>query len=176
MRVVQHGLVTMFGLLTSLAATSAEWTVPMRWANTAGSGEAIGSVVLTDSAHGLEVRPALNGLAPGVHGFHVHEHGSCAPGVRDGVPVAALGAGGHLDPAKTGRHGLPWGNGHLGDLPGLVVVADGSASVPVLAPRLKTSDVAGLALVIHAGGDNHADQPQPLGGGGARVACGLIPR
>jgi len=28
--------------------------------------------------------------------------------------------------------------------------------------------------MIHAGGDNYADQPAPLGGGGARVACGVI--
>lgn len=28
--------------------------------------------------------------------------------------------------------------------------------------------------MIHAGSDNHADHPQPLGGGGARVACGVI--
>jgi len=30
------------------------------------------------------------------------------------------------------------------------------------------------ALMIHAGGDNHADHPAPSGGGGARVACGVI--
>jgi Cu-Zn family superoxide dismutase len=28
--------------------------------------------------------------------------------------------------------------------------------------------------MIHAGGDNYADQPAPLGGGGARIACGVI--
>ena len=28
--------------------------------------------------------------------------------------------------------------------------------------------------MIHAGGDNYSDQPQPLGGGGARIACGVI--
>ncbi|EOX2576944.1 superoxide dismutase family protein, partial [Escherichia coli] len=25
-----------------------------------------------------------------------------------------------------------------------------------------------------AGGDNHHDHPEPLGGGGARMACGII--
>jgi Cu-Zn family superoxide dismutase len=29
--------------------------------------------------------------------------------------------------------------------------------------------------MIHVGGDNHADHPEKLGGGGARVACGVIP-
>jgi Cu-Zn family superoxide dismutase len=34
--------------------------------------------------------------------------------------------------------------------------------------------VKGKALMIHAGGDNYADQPKPLGGGGDRIACGVI--
>ena len=42
------------------------------------------------------------------------------------------------------------------------------------ANRLKVADVKGRALMIHAGGDNYSDQPKPLGGGGARVACGVI--
>jgi Cu-Zn family superoxide dismutase len=29
--------------------------------------------------------------------------------------------------------------------------------------------------MVHAGGDNHSDHPQPLGGGGGRIACGVIP-
>ncbi|WP_313680471.1 superoxide dismutase family protein, partial [Pantoea vagans] len=46
---------------------------------------------------------------------------------------------------------------------------------PVLAPRLKSlKEIKGKALMVHAGGDNHADHPAPLGGGGARYACGVI--
>jgi superoxide dismutase, Cu-Zn family len=29
-------------------------------------------------------------------------------------------------------------------------------------------------VVIHEGGDNFSDQPKPLGGGGGRIACGVI--
>ena len=36
------------------------------------------------------------------------------------------------------------------------------------------SALRGKSVVIHAGGDNYSDQPQPLGGGGARIACGVI--
>ena len=50
----------------------------------------------------------------------------------------------------------------------------GNAMNPVLAPRLKMSELKGKALMVHAGGDNHADHPAPLGGGGARMACGVI--
>lgn len=28
--------------------------------------------------------------------------------------------------------------------------------------------------MVHAGGDNHSDHPAALGGGGARVSCGII--
>ncbi|MFN3919079.1 MAG: superoxide dismutase family protein, partial [Methylohalobius sp.] len=76
---------------------------------------------------------------------------------------------------QTNRHGTPWGDGHLGDLPPLYVDADGQAQLPVLAPRLKLADLKGRALIVHAGGDNYSDHPEPLGGGGARIACGTTP-
>ncbi len=161
-------------VLACLPAMAADISVTMQAAGPAGAGATLGVVRIQQSPHGLVLRPALTGLASGMHGFHVHEHPSCAPGMRDGTPVAALGAGGHLDPAGTGRHGEPWGDGHLGDLPPLYVAGDGSASMPVLAPRLTLADVRGRSLMVHAGGDNHADHPHPLGGGGARVACGVI--
>src|SRR5690606_1630249 len=60
------------------------------------------------------------------------------------------------------------------DLPPLYVDEDGSARHPVLAPRLKLADLQGRAIMIHAGGDNYADEPSKLGGGGSRVACGVV--
>ena len=95
--------------------------------------------------------------------------------MKEGKPSAAEAAGGHLDPHKTGKHAGPEGEGHLGDLPVLVVNNDGKATDAVIAPRLKKLDeVKGKALMIHVGGDNMSDQPKPLGGGGARYACGVI--
>ena len=37
----------------------------------------IGSISLSDSAYGLVLTPNLKQLTPGVHGFHVHQNGSC---------------------------------------------------------------------------------------------------
>ena len=153
---------------------AADVVVPLHMVNEQGLGQPIGQVTISESAHGLVFSPQLKGLPAGVHGFHVHENGSCAPGLRDGKPVAALAAGGHYDPLGSKRHGTPWGDGHLGDLPGLVVDHHGQANYPVLAPRLKLGDVKTRALMVHVGGDNHADHPEPLGGGGARMACGVI--
>lgn len=139
-----------------------------------GIGEALGTVRLEETRYGLVFRPDLRGLEPGLRGFHVHENPSCAAAEKDGVMVPALAAGGHLDPAGSGRHGEPWGEGHLGDLPPLHVDTEGRATHPVLAPRLTLADVRNRSLMVHAGGDNHDDHPLPLGGGGARVACGVI--
>lgn len=162
-------------LLAFLAVPAyAETVVTMNLVDAKGTGAEVGRVTISESKYGLVFTPALRGLPPGLHGFHVHQNPSCAPGEKDGKPVAALAAGGHLDPAGTNRHGEPWGDGHLGDLPPLYVDADGNATQPVLAPRLKAADVAGRSIMVHAGGDNHADHPAPLGGGGARVACGVV--
>lgn len=154
----------------------ADVSVAINLVDATGVAQAIGSVSIAETPYGLVFTPQLRGLPPGAHGFHVHENPSCASKEKDGMMVPALAAGGHYDPAASKKHGLPWGDGHLGDLPALYVGANGEATTPVLAPRLKTlADVAGRSLMIHAGGDNHADHPAPLGGGGARQACGVIP-
>ena len=150
-------------------------SVPMNFVDETTIGASAGTITVTESPYGLVFTPALTGLPAGLHGFHVHENPSCLPGEKDGKKVPALGAGAHLDPQKTGKHGYPWGDGHLGDLPPLYVGADGVANQPVLGPRLKLDDLKGRSLMVHAGGDNHADHPAPLGGGGARIVCGVVP-
>ncbi|VCU70596.1 Superoxide dismutase [Cu-Zn] precursor [Pigmentiphaga humi] len=168
-----------FALALSLAGAPAwaDLSIPVSAVDAQGKGRDLGTVKVAETAYGLVFRPELKGLAPGMHGFHVHANPSCEPGRQDGKPVAALAAGGHLDPKKTGKHGEPWDDGaHLGDLPALVVDTEGKASYPVLAPRLKSlADIKGRSLMVHMGGDNHSDHPLPLGGGGARMACGVIP-
>lgn len=160
--------------LSLYGMAAAEITVPMHAVDENGVGEKLGEVVISESEYGAVLTPALEGLAPGLHGFHVHQNPSCDAAEQDGKRVPGLAAGGHYDPESTGRHDFPWGDGHLGDLPALFVAEDGTADYPVLAPRLTLDDVKGRSLMVHAGGDNHADHPKPLGGGGARVACGVI--
>ncbi|MHB1086095.1 MAG: superoxide dismutase [Cu-Zn] SodC [Thiobacillus sp.] len=162
-------------ILLSVASFSAyaDIVVPMTLVDENSLGASVGQVTVSESAYGLVFTPALGGMAPGLHGFHVHANPSCMPKEKDGKMVPALAAGGHYDPQDTKRHGTPWGDGHLGDLPPLFVDAGGNASQPVLAPRLKMADMKGRSLMVHAGGDNHSDHPAALGGGGARMACGV---
>lgn len=157
------------------SGAAAQLRASLQRATTSGPGEMIGTVTTADSAAGAVVTTALGGLPPGPHGFHVHENGSCQPTAANGQPVAAGGAGGHFDPQHTGKHEGPEGAGHLGDLPRLEASADGSAKATLTAPHIKdVSMLRGKAVVIHAGGDNYSDQPAALGGGGARIACGIL--
>ena len=131
-----------------------------------------GEVVAINKPYGVAFLPNLNGLEAGIHGFHIHENPNCGSNEKG----LGMQAGGHWDPKKTNKHSFPWDNeGHKGDLPALFVEKDGSANTPVLAPKIKNiSEIKNHALMIHFGGDNHSDHPAPLGGGGARVACGVI--
>ncbi|TDF35852.1 superoxide dismutase [Alteromonadaceae bacterium M269] len=140
-----------------------------------GSGKAVGHISFEQTPYGVVFKPFLHELPPGVHGFHVHENPSCASSQKNGHLVLGGKAGSHYDPLMTRKHGNPWdNNSHLGDLPALYVDKNGRALQPVLAPRLKLSDLFDRSLMVHAGGDNHSDHPAKLGGGGARIACGVI--
>lgn len=169
---VAVGAAYMIGAGTVAADGSIE--VVMRAVDRDGPGPGVGHVVVTETPHGVLFTPRLYGIPPGIRGFHVHENPSCDSSRDGGRPVAGGAAGSHYDPEGTGVHGTPWGAGHLGDLPALYVAADGTATYPVLAPRLSLEQVRGRSLMVHAGGDNHADHPEPLGGGGARLFCGVI--
>lgn len=165
---------TIIMLALAASPTFADVVVQMNQVNDKGTGASVGEVTVSETEYGLVFTPALQGLPPGMHGFHLHQNASCEPKEKDGKMVPAGAAGAHYDPMTSNAHGTPWGKGHLGDLPPLYVDSNGTATQPVLAPRLKISDLKGRALMFHSGGDNHADHPMPLGGGGGRVACGVI--
>jgi Cu-Zn family superoxide dismutase len=163
------------GAMGGLAA-AADLTAEMHLTTPEGPGAAIGVVTISEGADGAVFTADLTGLPPGDHGFHVHANGDCGPSTNaEGQIVPAGAAGGHWDPADSKAHHGPTGEGHLGDLPVLVVAADGTAKGSVTAPRITDlAQIRGLALMIHGGGDNYSDQPAPLGGGGPRIACGII--
>lgn len=139
-----------------------------------GSGLA-GTVEFVDIGDAVEIRYNLVGFTTeGMHGFHVHENGSCAP---DSAGTPAGAAGGHFNPLAS-DHGAPSNapaNRHAGDLgnvePEATGAAVGARVDSVLAFTGPTS-LIGKAVVVHAGEDDLASQPS--GDAGNRIGCGVI--
>lgn len=140
------------------------------------AGARIGRAVFTQGPTGVLIRVEAEGLTPGWHGIHLH-----AVGVCEGPFTTA---GGHINHhhGPAAPHGLlnPEGPDD-GDLPNVFAGADGRVMAEVFTPRARLAangpgqwllDEDGSAIVIHASADDHASQP--IGGAGARVACGVI--
>lgn len=147
---------------------NATLTVPMYFTSEHNTNEKAGTIEITETAYGLLFTPHLQGLTPGIHGLHIHQNPSCENN--------GMAAGGHFDPHKSDKHRGPYDNsGHLGDLPALYINANGTSTLPVLAPRIThLSTLKDHAIMVHDGGDNYSDLPEKLGGGGSRMVCGVI--
>jgi superoxide dismutase, Cu-Zn family len=135
-------------------------------------GEVIGSVNVTQLAHGVLIIATAEGLPPGVRGFHIHETGQCDP-------PDFQSAGGHFNPTGA-AHGFNNPDGpHAGDLPNVHVGEDGVLAVEFISERLTLDEGEtamlggdGTALVIHDHADDH--QTDPTGDAGPRIACAVI--
>jgi Cu-Zn family superoxide dismutase len=136
-------------------------------------GQEIGKARLTQTASGLLIDINLSGIAPGEHGFHIHEIGICDP--ADGFKSA----GGHFNPNQH-QHGYMAEHGpHAGDMPNLFSGADGEVRANVLNTKVTLTDGPGnlldgngSAIVVHADPDDY--NGQPAGNAGVRIACGVI--
>jgi Cu-Zn family superoxide dismutase len=131
----------------------------------------IGTVAFYSSnAQGLEIIARLSGLAPGLHGIHIHENGDCS-GER------ASAAGEHFSPngALHGSPATPADSHHAGDLGNLLANESGNAEVFLTDEQLSWDSpfrVVDRAVVVH---DNEDDMTsQPSGNSGDPVACGII--
>jgi Cu-Zn family superoxide dismutase len=161
--------------LGALAQPCLAATGPLLVAIKGPAGQDIGSAMVTDSPRGVLLKLELKDLPPGWHGLHFHEKGDCSS-------ADFKSAGAHVHGPATAVHGLlnPAAN-EAGDLPNLHVGADGAGHAEVfsawtsLGPvgdRLNLADIDGSAIVVHASADDHISQP--IGGAGARLACGVI--
>lgn len=138
-------------------------------------GKEIGEAHYTQGNEGVLLEIKLDGLPAGKHGMHFHEVGTCKD--HDHFKMAK----GHIMP--TGKpHGYLHAEGpHEGNLPNLIVHKDGSAHVELYTELVSISgqggkapllDENGSVLMIHINEDDH--KTQPIGGAGARIACGVI--
>ena len=131
-------------------------------------GADVGRATATEVGGGLRVTLDVHNVPPGTHGAHVHTVGRC-----DGPDFAS--AGGHWNPTSA-KHGSMNPQGpHEGDLPNLIVGANGRGTIGMVLPGATMAgllDSDGSALVVHANPDDLMTDPS--GNSGGRVACGLF--
>ena len=106
MKIILFGVAVgvVFSLISLNSLCAEELVIHVNLVDDHGIGKDIGTITASDSRYGLLMVPRLAGLSPGIHGFHVHQNPNCGTAMKHGKQVAALAAGGHLDPAGTGRH------------------------------------------------------------------------
>jgi len=127
-----------------------------------------GIVKFTKERGGIRVVADIEGLAPGSHGFHIHEYGDCS--APDGTS-----AGGHFNPEGK-PHGAPTSQiRHVGDLGNITANPEGKAHYEWTDPVITltgTRSIIGRAIIVHADEDDL--KSQPTGNAGPRIACGII--
>ena len=137
------------------------------------AGQSVGTATFVEDPTGVQVTVQVSALPSGEHGIHIHEAGRCDP-------PDFMTAGAHFNPSGR-QHGLQNPQGpHEGDLPSLVVAADGTGTYSAIVQRVTlvpdnlTSLLSdqGTALVVHAGPDDQVTDPD--GNTGGRIACGVI--
>ncbi|UEM19857.1 superoxide dismutase family protein [Skermanella mucosa] len=137
--------------------------------------KAIGTVAFVETPNGVLIQARIDagsGLAPGMHGFHIHQNGTCEP-------PNFQSAGGHFNPTNH-EHGILSPRGiHAGDLPNIWVGSDGAAQADIVTDAVTFREGSnslvkpgGTAILIHATPDDYTTNP--AGSSGDRVACGVI--
>eukprot|EP00092_Neocalanus_flemingeri_P008358 GFUD01009012.1.p1 GENE.GFUD01009012.1~~GFUD01009012.1.p1 ORF type:complete len:196 (+),score=46.56 GFUD01009012.1:204-791(+) len=144
-----------------------------------GDSGVSGKLYLVGGYGHVHISGQVNGLKPGLHGFHVHMNGDLDNNCK--------AAGGHFNPDEN-DHSSPVSLArHAGDLGNIFTLYYSPVTYVSIIDKIITlgdggeRDVAGRAIVIHAGeddlgrgvGDKAADSKK-TGNAGARVACGII--
>lgn len=161
-------------LALSACAKGMDTGVPMAGGRSAtatlrtSAGADAGRATATEVAGGIRFTADVMGLPAGTHGIHIHTTGACdAP--------AFTTAGGHWNPTAT-KHGAMNPQGpHEGDMPNLILGADGRGTVAVTIPGATMDallDADGAAILVHADPDDL--KTDPSGNSGGRIACGVF--
>ena len=157
-------------LLSSCAGMSGSHPLAVATLNPTQGNTAKGTVTFEQKGPQVLVDAHVEGLAPGQHGFHIHEKGDCSA-------PDATSDGGHFNPAGK-PHGDPaHAEHHAGDFGNIVADANGKASLKmaldgVTLEKGAPNSLIGKGLIVHADPDDL--KTQPTGNSGKRVACGVI--
>ena len=98
---------------------------------------------------------------PYIHGFHIHEGGSCTGNNTDPFANAGL----HYNPSACPHPE------HTGDLPPLFS-NNGFAWMLYFTDRFSIPEILGKTVIVHEKPDDF--KTQPAGDSGSKLACGVI--
>jgi superoxide dismutase, Cu-Zn family len=135
-------------------------------------GKQVGAATLIQTPEGVRIAITGYRLPPGPKGLHIHAVGTCQP------PEFTT-AGAHFNPTGK-KHGTQAPDGpHAGDLPNLVVAANGEGGIDVVNKLVTLGPgpnsllgANGTSIIIHAAADDM--KTDPTGNSGGRIACGVI--
>eukprot|EP00126_Sphaerothecum_destruens_P003063 Sdes_comp16562_c0_seq1m5872 len=135
--------------------------------------QATGQVFFKKEGAKIHVTGNLSGLAPGKHGFHIHEFGDLTNGCTS--------TGGHFNPLKKNHGDISAAERHVGDLGNVVAGQDGTVKLDFHDSLIKlegVESIVGRGLVIHEKADDlglGGNKDSLLNGNaGARVGCGIV--
>ena len=172
MKIIPITLLSAVAVIAGCAGFSTPPTIAEAVLSPTQGSTVSGAVSFSQQDDKVIVKAQVQGLLPGVHGFHIHEKGDCS--APDGSS-----AGGHFNPGGT-KHGSPSvAEHHGGDFGNLTADATGTAILTLTIPASQItlfksgpSSVIGKGLIVHADPDDLATQP--TGNSGKRLACGVI--
>src|SRR5208282_5748883 len=125
------------------------------------ASKAEGRVTFTETNGTIHVHAEISGLAPGEHGFHIHEFGIWS---EDG-----LAAGSHFNPTKAPHAGPESPKRHVGDLGNVTANANGNVTFDLDDNHLSfhgPNSIIGRGLVVHEKADDLKTQQPPGNAGG----------
>merc|ERR1712002_679363 len=109
-------------------------------------GEVVkGTINFEQTGDSTRITGTITGLAPGNHGFHVHQFGDYSAGCGS--------TGGHFNPHGKEHGGPEDTNRHAGDLGNIIAGNDRKAVVDItdkFVPLTGANSVIGRAIVVHA--------------------------
>jgi Cu-Zn family superoxide dismutase len=151
-------------------------------------GAKVGKVKFDGNRRGTVVKVQLHGVTIGpdtYHGMHLHANDTGGPCDPKAAAGPFTNVGGHWNPTNV-AHGS-----HSGDLPSVLVLANGTGTARSVTGRFDPAEIEGRAVILHAGPDNFANIPtryatgeppvagpdaatNAAGDAGGRIACGVI--
>lgn len=131
-----------------------------------------GIINLIQKSNGISINIRVQGINPGLHGFHIHRCGNETQGCESMCE--------HYNPTGKKHGNLNDIGAHRGDLGNILADRQGIVDQTIHAKLLTIDEILGRSMIVHAdeddlglGGKSDSDT---TGHSGKRILCGIIGR